>query len=177
MDASLDAQQNPGRDEIVLRRPSLEDGAAIHALIQSAPPLDVNSTYAYLLLCHHFRDTCVVAERAGRVVGFISGYIPPAQPDTFFVWQVAVHADARGSGLGNSMLRHLLQSQRSAHIRYLDTTVSPSNQASRAMFARLARDLETVLSEQPLFEQALFGDGAGHEDEMLLRIGPFLQGA
>lgn len=163
--------------DLLLRQPRIEDGAAIHELIASSPPLDVNSTYAYLLLCHHFRDTCVVAELDGKLVGFISGYIPPAQSDTFFVWQVAVHADARGRGLGVSMLRFLLQSQHSGHIRYLDTTVSPSNQASRAMFARLARDLETDLSEQPLFPQTLFGSGAGHEDEMLLRLGPFLQGA
>ncbi len=162
-----------GQDDIVLRRPALHDGAAIHALISQSPPLDLNSTYAYLLLCHHFRDTCVVAEINGKIVGFISGYLPPAQPDTFFVWQVAVHSDARGRGLGTSMLRYLLQPQDTGHIQYLDTTVSPSNQASRAMFARLARDLGAVLSEQPLFPKALFGKGAGHEDEMLLRIGPF----
>lgn len=167
------AQKRAGQNDVVLRRPTLQDGAAIHALIESSPPLDVNSTYAYLLLCHHFRDTCVVAEVDGKLFGFISGYLPPTQPDTFFVWQVAVHSDARGRGLGVSMLRYLLQQYRAGHIRYLDTTVSPSNQASRAMFARLARDLETVLSEQPLFPKALFGDSAGHEDEMLLRIGPF----
>ena len=167
------SRPKPARDDIVLRRPIPEDGAAVHALIASAPPLDVNSTYAYLLLCHHFSETCVVAELNGKLVGFISGYIPPAQPDTFFVWQVAVHSDARGCGLGVSMLRYLLQSQAIGHIHYLDTTVSPSNAASRAMFARLARDLETVISEQPLFPKSLFGPDAGHEDEMLLRIGPF----
>lgn len=159
-------------DDIVLRRPTLDDGAAIHALIASAPPLDLNSTYAYLLLCHHFRDTCVVAEQDGKVLGFISAYLPPTQPETFFVWQVAVHAQARGRGLGVSMLRYLLQ-RVSGQIQYLETTVSPSNQASRAMFARLAKDCETVLSEQAMFPKALFGAGAGHEDEMLLRIGPF----
>ena len=161
------------RQDILLRRPTPEDGAAVHALIKSSPPLDLNSTYAYLLLCHHFAETCVVAELDGQLVGFVSGYIPPAQTDTFFVWQVAVHSYARGRGLGTSMLRYLLQSQHIGHIRYLDTTVSPSNQASRAMFAHLARDLETVISEQPLFPKSLFGEGAGHEDEMLLRIGPF----
>src|SRR5690606_23753072 len=100
-----------GKKDISLRRPIPEDGAAVHALIASSPPLDVNSTYAYLLLCHHFRETCVVAELNGRLVGFISGYIPPTQPDTFFVWQVAVHSQVRGSGLGTSMLRYLLQQQ------------------------------------------------------------------
>ena len=162
-----------GEDEIQLRAPRLEDGAAIYELIRQCPPLDVNSCYAYLLICHHHPQTSVVAESRGRILGFISGYLPPLQPDTFFVWQVAVHADARGKRLGLSMLRYLLQQPVAKSTRYLETTVSPSNQASRATFARLAQDLETTMSEQPLFDKALFGDGAAHEDEMLLRIGPF----
>lgn len=172
-DSQAEALAAPFGDDIRLREPRLTDGAAIHHLIQQCPPLDLNSTYAYLLICHHHAQTSVVAESAGRLVGFISGYLPPLQPDTFFVWQVAVHSDARGKGLGLSMLRHLLQRPVSKRIRYLDTTVSPSNQASRAMFARLAQNLATTMSEQPLFGRAMFGEGDAHEDEMLLRIGPF----
>ncbi|GAA5233823.1 diaminobutyrate acetyltransferase [Verticiella sediminum] len=166
------AKAQPNED-IVLRAPRVEDGAAVAELIRQSPPLDVNSTYAYLLLCHHFAGTCVVAELEGRVVGFISGYLPPEQPETFFVWQVAVHADARGRGLGQSMLRHLLQRPVSRHVHFLETTVSPSNAASRGMFSGLAKDLETDMSEQPLFDHTMFGEGAAHEDEMLLKIGPF----
>lgn len=159
--------------DIQLREPRIEDGAAIAELIRQSPPLDVNSTYAYLLLCHHFAPTCVVAELDGKLVGFISGYLPPTAADTFFVWQVAVHADARGCGLGLSMLRHLLLRPVSRHVRFLETTVSPSNGPSRGMFARLAKDLETDLTEQHLFDKGMFGSGSEHEDEKLLRIGPF----
>lgn len=162
-----------GEGGIQLRAPRIEDGAAIYELIRQCPPLDVNSCYAYLLVCHHHAQTSVVAESGGRILGFISGYLPPLQPDTFFVWQVAVHSDARGRRLGLSMLRYLLQQPVAKSTRYLETTVSPSNQASRATFARLAQDLETAMSEQALFDKAMFGEGAAHEDEMLLRIGPF----
>lgn len=168
--------QVAAEDGIVLRQPALSDGAAVFQLIQDCPPLDVNSAYAYLLLCHHFSDTSVVAELDGKVVGYISGYVPPQQPDTFFVWQVAVHSDARGRGLGQRMLRFLLDQPTVAGVCYIDTTVSPSNKPSRAMFARLAQTLETHLEESELFTQAMFGPGAGHEEEKLLRIGPFNRG-
>ncbi len=158
---------------IELRHPTLADGAAIFQLIKDCPPLDVNSAYAYLLLCHHFADTCVVAESNGRIVGFISGYVPPQQPDTFFVWQVAAHRDARGQGLGQRMLRFLLDQPAVSGVCYIDTTVSPSNEPSRAMFARLAKTLETHLEESELFSATMFGPGAEHEEEKLLRIGPF----
>ncbi|MCK9511933.1 MAG: diaminobutyrate acetyltransferase [Pigmentiphaga sp.] len=159
--------------EMVLRPPTIADGAAIHALIKACPPLDLNSAYAYLLLCHHFADTCVVAERSGTIVGYVSGYVPPAQPDVFFIWQVAVHERGRGLGLGQGMLRHLLERPAASRSRYVETTVSPSNGPSRAMFQRLAASLGTALQETALFTTDMFGPGAAHEDETLLRIGPF----
>ncbi|ALM83765.1 diaminobutyrate acetyltransferase [Bordetella sp. N] len=157
-----------------LRRPRPADGAALHRLIAECPPLDLNSVYAYLLLCEHFPDTCVVAESAGGSIdGFISAYIPPASPDTLFIWQVAVHERARGHGLAGAMLRHLLGRPGLVHIRQLETTVGPDNQPSRRTFSGLASSLGAHIAEQPLFGKQLFGHGDDHDDEMLLRIGPF----
>jgi L-2,4-diaminobutyric acid acetyltransferase len=149
------------------------DGRAIHGLVAQCPPLDLNSLYAYLLLSEHHADTCVLAEDGARnVVGFVSAYVPPRQPGVLFVWQVAVHPRARGCGLGGRMLRHLLGRADSGAVRYIETTVGPGNAASRSVFAGLARRLHADCSETALFESELFGQ-AGHEEERLLRIGPF----
>src|SRR5699024_6622856 len=83
----------------VLRQPTRHDGYAIQQLISQCPPLDLNSVYTYLLLGEHFTRTCVVAEAAEGIDGFISAYVHPQQSDTLFVWQVAVHERARGLGL------------------------------------------------------------------------------
>lgn len=156
----------------VLRNPKSRDAAKIRELVKACKPLDLNSTYAYLLLCHHFADTCVLAEHQGQIVGFVSGYLPPGREDVIFVWQVAVAPEMRGCGLANAMLRELL-SRTSLHtVHYLETTVSPSNEPSRKMFRALARQLETECAETTLFGRALFG-GEDHEEEVLLRIGRF----
>ncbi|KOF54548.1 L-2,4-diaminobutyric acid acetyltransferase [Achromobacter sp. DMS1] len=156
-----------------MRPPGRKDGAAIHQLISECPPLDLNSLYAYLLLAEHFRDTCVVAESmGGRIDGFISAYVPPGRPDVLFVWQVAVHARARGQRLARAMLRALLQRESLRHVRHLETTVGPDNMASRRSFTGLAAELGAHVSEQPFFDRQMFG-GADHDDEMLLKIGPF----
>ncbi|MCD0502457.1 diaminobutyrate acetyltransferase [Bordetella petrii] len=166
-------QPAAGTSNVHLRPPRRTDGAALHRLIAECPPLDVNSLYAYLLLCEHFSATCVVAESAGgRIDGFISAYMPPARPDVIFVWQVAVHSRARGQRLGRTMLRELLQRKELEHVRHLETTVGPDNQASRRTFAGLAGELGAHIAEQPFFDRQLFG-GADHDDEMLLKIGPF----
>lgn len=145
---------------------------AIWRLIQRCPPLDVNSSYVYLLLSHHFRDTCVLAEHDGDLVGFVSAYSPPNRPDTLFVWQVAVDPQARGRQLGAKMLLQLLSRRGPEYWRSLETTVSPSNAASRRMFERVAQEKGADLSVRTLFTQAHLGE-AGHEEEQLLLIGPF----
>src|SRR5690606_29326890 len=99
-----------------IRAPRRNDGAALHRLISECPPLDVDALYAYLLLCEHFSDTCVVAESAGgRIDGVVSAYLPPNRPDVIFAWQVAVDSRARGQRLGRAMLGELLQRPGLAH--------------------------------------------------------------
>ena len=149
------------------------DGQAVHRLVAQCPPLDLNSLYLYLLLSEHHADTCVLAEDgSGEVVGFVSAYIVPRRPEVLFVWQVAVHPGARGCGLGQRMLSHLLERPASGAIQYIETTVGPDNAASRGVFAGLARQLHAACSDSALFEPELFGS-AEHEEERLLRIGPF----
>lgn len=156
----------------MLGKPAVSHGPAIHELVSRCKPLDLNSTYAYMLLCEHFRDTCVRAEHDGATVGFISAYSPPARDDVIFVWQVAVAASMRGAGLAKAMLRELLRRDPAARWRFLETTVSPSNTASRGLFYSLAREIGAPVIESTLFRAADFG-GEDHEEETLIRIGPF----
>jgi L-2,4-diaminobutyric acid acetyltransferase len=154
-----------------MRMPDRHDAAGIHQLISQCPPLDQNSLYTYLLLSEHFRSTCIIAHDQGALAGFVSAYIPPGREDVLFVWQVAVHQRARGKALGKRMLHQLLLRPELSQVTHIETTVGPENRASRAMFAHVADELRTSLTEQPLFERELFGQH-GHDDEPLLRIGP-----
>src|SRR5690606_14314289 len=155
-----------------MRAPQKSDAAGIHRLISECPPLDLNSVYTYLLLSEYFRETCVLAGSEDALYGFVSGYVPPQRSNTLFVWQVAVHERARGQRLGQRMLQNLLQRPGLTQIQFIETTVGPDNTASRGMFTGLARQLLAPINEQPLFERHMFGPQA-HEDEPLLRIGPF----
>ena len=155
-----------------LGMPSVRDGKAVHALVAACKPLDPNSTYAYLLLCEHFAETCVIARQDGRTVGFVSSYRPPKKQDTVFVWQVAVATAARGEGLARRMLRELLGRTALQGCRYLETTVTPTNAPSTRLFHGLARELEAPLEEKSLFQEEDFG-AERHEAETLFRVGPF----
>ena len=80
---------------IDLRRPSALDALAVAELVRRCPPLDMNSLYCNLLQCSHFADCAVVADCCGKLVGSVTGYRLPEQPDVLFIWQVAVLELAR----------------------------------------------------------------------------------
>lgn len=153
------------------RQPDLKDSTEIFALVERSKPLDLNSRYCYMLICSHFSDTSIVVEQDGHVVAFVSGYRLPERPETLFVWQVAVDRLVRGKGVALKMLKSLLEREGLGDIRYVDTTISPSNVASQKLFKRLAAELNTEIKDCLYFEKALFGEEA-HEDERLFTIGP-----
>ncbi|MFI9504626.1 diaminobutyrate acetyltransferase [Nocardia sp. NPDC052566] len=157
----------------VIRHPVASDGAAMWRIARDSRVLDLNSSYSYLLWCRDFRTTSVVAELAGSVAGFVTGYLRPAARDTLFVWQVAVDHRCRGRGIGVNMLERLVDSLAGQGISKLETTVSPDNKASIAMFESLARRRGARMSGHPLFESTDFPDR--HSAEDLYRIMPLNQ--
>lgn len=158
-------------DGMTLRPPHLTDGEPVHALVRRCPPLDLNSSYSYFLLCSHHADTCVVAQQGHDIVGFLSAYRLPRAAHTLFVWQVAVDARMRGQGLAGHMLEHLLARASCNDVRFVETTVAPSNLASRRVFARCAAQHEAAWQEEEFLTPEQFGAEA-HEAEVLFRIGP-----
>lgn len=106
------------------------------------------------------------------MVGFVSGYCPPDDPGTLFVWQVAVDSVARGQGLAQRLILDILNRPCCTAVTCIHTTVTPSNLASRAMFERLATKLHAPIDVRPHFDRHLHLAGR-NETEELLAIGPF----
>ena len=140
-----------GGGRIRFRKPEPQDGAAVWELVAACAPLDENSMYCNLIQCDHFRDTCILAERDGKVVGWISGYRLPYDPETLFVWQVAVSDVARGEGLAKRMLGRLLDRDDCAGVTRLQTTITRDNDASWGLFKSFARGEDAQFDAQAHF--------------------------
>lgn len=158
-------------NSINIRKPKLDDGYGIYQLVLNSPPLDVNSLYSYLLICAHFDNTSVVAEFDKKIVGYVSAYIKPHQKDVLFIWQVAVDASMQGKGLAMQLLQDIIEREKLKTIRFLETTITPSNNASMSLFNKLATQYDANLKESEFLTSDLFGD-TDHEEELLIRIGP-----
>lgn len=160
--------------ELVLRAPRVEDGAAMWALVHEVGILDPNSAYLYLLLADRFTETCALAERDGRALAMLTGFVPPGDPTTYFVWQIGVSGSARGERLASRLIDHVLA--RLPAVRFLEATVPPSNEPSLGLFRSFARRRNAPLAIREGYGAELFPRATGHpahEAEPLLRIGPF----
>lgn len=160
-----ETETSDGR-RIILRKPNAKDGVAIWELIRACKPLDENSIYCNLVQADHFRDTCVLAECDGEIMGWMSGHLLPAEPETLFIWQAAVSEKARGAGLARRMLAELIDR---TGARQIKTTITKDNDASWALFTRFAKARDAALESEAYFERdAHFG--GRHATEYLVTI-------
>lgn len=160
------------KELITLREPRAEDGMDLFELIERCAPLDLNSSYCNLLQCSHFSATGVAATQENQLVGFVSGYLKPNQQNVWFVWQVAVGAEARGCGLAKRMLLSVLSRPALRQVQFIETTITPDNEASWALFTSLAKQLQAPIEKSVLFDEQQHFKGR-HKTEYLVRIGPF----
>jgi L-2,4-diaminobutyric acid acetyltransferase len=185
LDQATDAPRALNGSPMRFRKPRKADGAKIWNLIKSIEALDDNSLYCNLLQCSHFAATCALAELDApassgnaapgadrRAVGWISGYRPPESPDTLFIWQVAVHPEARGRGIAKRLVHELLKRPECRRVRHIHSTITRDNKASWALFRAIADDLDAPLADDPHFEREAHFDGAC-ATEHLVEIGPF----
>ncbi len=155
------------------RAPVAGDATPMWRLAVDTGALDVNSPYAYLLVCTHFASTSVVAEdpETQDLAGFVAAYRLPDDLDVLFVWQIGVSAQRRGAGLGGRLLRALLAQPGNRGVRWVEATVTPSNHASERLFHSFARSLAAACVVTGSYPAELFPDG-NHEPEVLYRVGP-----
>jgi L-2,4-diaminobutyric acid acetyltransferase len=166
------SQHEHDADPTTIRPPALPDGASIWEVARDAGTLELNTSYAYLLIARDLADTSRIAVHDDRTVGFVAAYLRPQAPDTLFVWQIAVDPAMRGQHIAGRMLDSVLQDM--PQIERIETTITEDNTASQNVFASVARRHHAEHSVTPLLTSDLFPDS--HEAEMLHSIGPIARG-
>ena len=168
-------EQAPGSSQdLQIRPPSLADGADMWRLARDSGTLDLNTSYAYLLLARDFAASSRLALQDGEAVGFVLGYLRPTAPGTLFIWQIAVDASQRGKQVAGRMLDALLEDL--PQVTQLETTITEDNTASQRLFASFARRHGAEERIEPLITEQHFPD-AGHGAELLHTSSPLHAGS
>lgn len=156
----------PGSD-LEFRPPTMEDGAAMWRIARDSGTLDLNTSYAYLILARDFAESSRLVLDGGHPVGFALGYLRPSAPETLFIWQIAVDESQRGRRLAGRLLDSLLEDL--PQVRTLETTITEDNAASQRLFASFAERHGAEHRIEPLLTEAHFPD-PGHGAELLHTI-------
>ncbi len=155
------------RARTAFRALSLTDGPSLWRVARDSARLDLNSPYAYSLWARDFATTSVVAELDGEVVGFVTGYSRPDEPEALMVWQIAVDDRCRGLGIAGRLLDELV---RRTGTTVVETTITDDNSASQALFASFADRHGAEHEVTPLFTAVHFPVDQPAEPELLHRI-------
>lgn len=117
----------------------------------------------------HFRPTCFTAEQAGRIVGFVIGFVSQTDPSEAYIHFVGVHPGLRGTGLGRELYGAFFKAVVALGCHRILSVTSPVNKGSIAFHQSMGftpvesgRWVEGV----PVFEGY---DGEGEDRVMFLR--------
>ncbi|MFI2549161.1 diaminobutyrate acetyltransferase [Streptomyces rochei] len=152
------------------RTPRVEDAQAMWQMVHESDELDDNSPYYYALWCRDFADTSLVAELENEVIGFLTGYFRPEQPDTYLVWQEAAKPRHGIPMLGVHLFERAADRAVRNGARYIEATVSADNKAIIMVLKKCAKRFRASVHTEVLFPASLFPED--HHDEVLYRIGP-----
>src|SRR5699024_8976931 len=89
---------------LLIRTPERGDGAAMWTLARDGGELDVDYSYADVLIAKEYGDMCGVDLSDGEEGGFLVGYRPAERAESCLGWQVPVTGDQRGRSVAKRML-------------------------------------------------------------------------
>lgn len=153
----------------VLRTPEPVDGVRIAALAEGLASGNARDIPEALVGRGAFRETSVLAELDGQLLGWISAYILPYDPQTLFIWTVEVVEADRDVGISALMLGYLMRQEACAGVTRVQTVISCDEDRPWELFRRFARWQHSRMNVQPYFTQALTPHKR-HENENLVTI-------
>lgn len=89
------------------------------------------------LFFQHFTDTSFLAEREGRLVGFLIGFLSQSRPDESYIHFAGVSPDLQGQGLGRRLYERFFELSRACGRTRVRAVTSPSNSGSYQFHLRM----------------------------------------
>jgi GNAT superfamily N-acetyltransferase len=95
------------------------------------------------LFFEHFTDTSFAAERDGRLVGFLVGFVSQSRRAEAYIHFVGIHPDERGRGLGRELYERFFAVVRARDCEVVRAVTSPVNRGSVAFHRRMGFEVAT----------------------------------
>jgi len=111
----------------------------INLLNDCKPYVHPHHEYVYWILGNFYQSTTFVCVESERLIGFICG-LPSIDQSTIFVWQVCIHPDFRGRGIGLGLIKLLFESSEQFGFNNLQLSITANNSISKSMFKKFSEN-------------------------------------
>lgn len=102
---------------------------------------DLRASVSKLFLIH-FNDTCFMAEKNGRLTGFLIGFLSQARSDEAYIHFLCVHPDKRMKGTARMLYRHFYNVCRDHSRTIVRSSISLENKVSIDFHLKMGFEME-----------------------------------
>jgi phosphoribosylamine---glycine ligase len=124
------------REGIIIREAREDEFLEVYDLVSQSPPLEKYFQHFYRIILRYFSTTCLVAEYQKKLVGWQMGFVSQNDRHTYFLWQIGVHPDMQGRGLGGLLLAETEKKAYETGCSRIEVTIDPDNLTSEKMFLK-----------------------------------------
>jgi ribosomal protein S18 acetylase RimI-like enzyme len=94
------------------------------------------------LFFDHFKNTSFIAEKDGKIVGFLIGFLSQTYPEEAFLHFVGVHPDYRKNGVGRQLYNQFFDIVKKNGRNIVRCVTSPVNKVSIAFHTKMGFEIE-----------------------------------
>ncbi|MCQ6559404.1 GNAT family N-acetyltransferase [Paenibacillus mendelii] len=109
----------------------------------------------------HFRETCLLAEEGGRMIGFVMGFMSQTNPDETYIRIVMVDPAYRGKGVGRALYEAFAERAVALERSVIRCVTAPWNKESIAFHISLGFIMEPQEQELEGIPVCIDYDGRG----------------
>lgn len=124
------------REGITIREAKEDEFLKVYDFVSNSPPLEQYFQHFFKIMLRYFSSTCLVAEYQGKLIGWQMGFVSQKDSNTYFLWQIGVHPDMQGRGLGGLLLDAIENKAFEMGCTRIEVTIDPENIVSEKLFIK-----------------------------------------
>jgi GNAT superfamily N-acetyltransferase len=138
--------------DVRFRRPTEADYVRIVRVVEDWwPERHVDTLLPRLWLQHFTGTSWVVEDEAGRLAGFLVGFVSPDDPTTAYCHLIACDPNHRRHGIGRHLYEHFFDDARAAGASRVAASTWPGNRIAVAFHRALGFELSIGPGTQNLY--------------------------
>lgn len=115
------------------------------------------------LFFRHFKDTSLIAEEDGKLIGFLIGFVSQSYPNEAYIHFVGIHPDYRKKGLGRKLYLAFFEKVAKKGCQVVHCVTSPVNKDSIHFHTRMGFKIEKGDSKVDGIQVNTDYDGSGQD--------------